>query len=171
MKTLIPTFFLLLGFLLAAVAEEALPKAAQDLLDKRQEAVDRIDERLNEELEKVKVRCVKEGDLEGALRIDALIQESDKSVTSDATDPLVGSIWDFLGVNRQKINEFVFLKGGKVKCANSYKDAIWKRLNENTILFGYTSNGGYIVMVADESGKMMSGRNQEGRPRSLKRIK
>lgn len=156
---------------LPCFAVETLPEEAQTLLKKRGEAVARIDDKLNVELEKVKARCMQAGDLEGANAVAALIQEPNRTANVDASDPMIGTVWNFLGVNRQKINEFTFLKGGKVRCESEYKEATWRRLDANTILFGYSPEGGYIVLYSDGSGKFMSGLHKSGRSRSIARIK
>ena len=166
------TSLLFIALSLSSYAVESLPDAAQNLLKKRQEAVDRLDVRLNKELEKVKLRCMKDGDLDGANTVEALIKSPDKSLENDAKDPLVGSVWNFRGVNRQKINEFRFLKGGKVKCESSYKHATWRRLDKNNILFSYGTDASYIVFrVSDANNKIMSGHHYSGRSRSIQRIK
>lgn len=170
MKTL-QLLVILVGITLPCFAEEQLPESAQALLKKRDEAIARLDSKLNDELEKVKSSCMRTGDLEGANAVDALIRKPDKAATVDAGDPMIGTVWNFLGVNRQKINEFTFLKEGKVRCESAYKDATWRRLDANTILFGYSPEGGYIVLYSDGSDKFMSGLHKTGRSRSIQRIK
>ncbi len=150
---------------------EELPREAEILLEKRQTAMERINERLNEELEKIKADRMGAGDLEGAKAVDALIADSDKTVKNDSADPIVGTTWNYLGVNRQKINEFTFLKGGKVRCESSYNDANWRRLDSSTILFGYTSEGGYVVLYSDGNKNFMTGLHKGRRTRSIQRIK
>ncbi len=157
--------------LLQAIAAESLPDDAQALLARRQEAVHRIDEILNEELKKVRAKCLSEEDLEGANSVDALIKEPDKSSVANLIDPIIGTVWNFLGVNGQKINEFKFLGGGKLKCESAYKDAMWKRIDSKTILFGYTSEGSYIILTAEDGGEYMSGRNKGGRARAIRKIR
>lgn len=79
-------------------------------------------------------------------------------------------MWNFLGINRQKINEFTFLRNGKVKCENTYTDAVWQRLDESNILFGYGLDESYIVFrVSGEAGKNMKGFHYSGRARYLQR--
>ena len=75
------------------------------------------------------------------------------------------------GANGQKINEFKFLGGGKLKCESAYEDAMWKRIDPKTILFGYTNEGSYIILTADDGGEYMSGRNKGGRARAIRKIK
>jgi hypothetical protein len=106
----------------------------------------------------------------------AAISESPKngenSMNSAENDPLIGSIWIFLGVNHQKINQFTFLKNGKVQCENTYNNATWKRIDQNNILFGYGIESSYIVFrLSDQSGKNMTGFHYSGRPRYLERVK
>ena len=93
-----------------------------------------------------------------------------KEKVSAGNDPIVGTVWNFLGINRQKINEFTFLRNGKVKCENTYTNAVWKRLDESNILFGYGLDESYIVFrVSDEAGKNMKGFHYSGRARYLQR--
>lgn len=164
--------FTALAISLAPAIAEPLPDVAQDLLTKREEAIARIDEKLNGELKKVKLRFMKEGKLEDANAVDTLIKETVKPPVSDIGDPLINSVWNFLGVNNQKINEFVFLPGGKVECESKYKDATWRRLDKINVLFSYGTDESHIVFrVTDASGKKMSGYHYSGRPRHLVRIK
>lgn len=86
-------------------------------------------------------------------------------------DPLDETVWNFLGVNRQKINRFTFRSDGTVQCENSYDHATWKRLDEKTILFCYGTEGAYAVLrYTDEAKNFMSGSNVAGRARYLQQI-
>jgi hypothetical protein len=87
-------------------------------------------------------------------------------------DPLIGTVWNLLGTNRQKINELTFLKDGKVKCDKSYKNATWARVDKDNILFGYGVDSSYVVYrISDASGKEMRGYTYDGRVRYLQKIK
>lgn len=167
----LPTSVLLFALIEGSVCAQSLPKEAEELLKKRQATISRLDDTLNSELEKVKVRCMKEGDLEGANAVAALIKNPENSPAPDASDPLIGTVWNFLGVNGQKINEFTFLKGGKVQC-DGYKNATWRRLDKSNILFDYGGDDAHIVFrVTDAAGRNMTGYHYSGRPRSIQRIK
>ena len=168
LQTAVLSFALVQG----SVSAQSLPKDAQDLLKKQQESILRLNDTLNRELEKVKVRCMKDGNLEGANAVAALVKNPENLPVDDAADPLVGTVWSFQGVNRQKINEFTFLKAGKVKCESEYKTATWRRLDKNNILFDYGGDDSHIVLrVTDPEGKNMTGYHYSGRPRHIQRIK
>ena len=167
MKTSYLVILCLLSVQLSLNAQ-TLPDDAEELIRKRQEVVAKIDKTLNRELEKVKKRCTKAGDLDGAIAVDALIKSPGKGDVGDESDPLLGTVWNFLGVNRQKINEFTFPKGGKVRCENSYKDATWRRLDDDNILFSYGTDASFIIFrLTDPKGKSMSGHHYSGRRRHL----
>ena len=68
-----------------------LPSDARLLLEKREKAVKAIDQRLVEELEKIKVAHTKRGDLESANAIMELIQSIDGDVESKYLKKLVGT--------------------------------------------------------------------------------
>lgn len=68
------------------------------------------------------------------------------------SDPLVGTTWNFLKSNKGKINEFTFRGDGTVECENSYPDAMWQRLEEDTILFWYGIHA-YIVFHTKEEDR------------------
>ncbi len=163
---------ILLGLFQASASAQSLPDDAQELLKKQQVAIARLDETLNRELEKVKLRCMKDGDLEGANAVDSVIKDPEKLPADAASDPLVGTVWHFLGSGRDKINEVEFLKGGKVRCEVAYKNATWRRIDKTNILFGYGDGDSYIVFRAtDAEGKNMTGYLYIGKPRHLQRVK
>ncbi len=171
MKT---SYFVILSLLLAQLDLNAqtLPEDAERLVRKRHEAVAKIDKTLKRDLVKVKKRCAKDGDSNGATAVDSRIKSLDKNKFGDKSDPLIGTVWNFLGVNRQKINEFTFLKSGEVRCEESYKDATWKRLDDDNILFSYGIDASFIVFrITDSKGWNMSGHHYGGRKRHIQRIK
>jgi hypothetical protein len=71
-----------------------------------------------------------------ALLMSVLPERSTAQFEVAPPDPMIGTVWNLLGVKRQKINEFTFLKDGKVKCAKAYKNATWARIDKDSILFG-----------------------------------
>ena len=161
-----------LSLMATSVAEESLPESLNVLLQQRKEAVARLDKRLNEELEKVKWGLMKEGDLDGANSVEALISDPTKQPAVNENDPLIGTTWNFLGKNKQKINEFRFLRGGKVKCESSYNNATWTRLDDQNILFSYGTDSSFIVFRgADAKSRQMEGWHYGGRSRSIQRVK
>lgn len=162
----------LLATITGSASSEPIPRAAQNLLDKRDQAVSRIDLQLNEELSKVKSQAMRNGDLPEANAIASLIDSLKKTPANYVPDPMVNTVWNFLGVRHQKINEFTFLTGGKVKCESTYNNATWRRLDENNILFSYGTDESHIVFrVSDAGGKKMSGFHYSGRPRHIQRVK
>lgn len=88
------------------------------------------------------------------------------------TDPLSNTTWNFLGVNRQTINHFVFKNTGEVTCAHTYDQAIWRRIDDETILFGYGTESSYIVFKPELSDSTtMVGQHSSGRKRYLRKVK
>lgn len=89
-----------------------------------------------------------------------------------ANDPLIGTEWDFLGVKRQRINGFKFLKDGRVRCESTYKNATWRRLDKLNILFSYGVDNSFIVFrISDQNKKEFSGYHYSGKGRYLSFVK
>ena len=162
---------LFLGLVHEIALAQSLPLDAQQLIDQRQAEVDRIDKNLSSDLKKVKARCMKDGDLEAANAVAALIKLPPKASAPEKLDPLAGSVWNFLGVNRQILNKLTLLNSGEVKCENTYTNATWERLDDKTILFCYGWEGSYALLrFTDDTKSYMSGSNVSGRARHLKRL-
>ena len=170
MKTKITTCVVLAITFAAFLVASELPREAQAVLDKRHEAVDRLEEKFKQELEVIRERCEKDGDLKTAKAVQEFLEN--RAEPAPKGDPFVNSTWHFLGVKRQRINEFRLLASGKVECKDRYEDATWRRIDKDNILFSYGIDRSYIVFRAtDSTGRRMSGYHHTGRARYLQRIR
>lgn len=154
---------------------EAIPQDAARLLEKHARAEAKLSATLTSELEKLKIKYTKRGDLDSANAINKLLKDPSKERGKpNLPDQLDNTKWTFLGINRQDINEFEFLSDGKVKCKNTYKNATWKRIDKDTIIFSYGLAGSpqIVFHINGAARKDMTGYNSEnGRIRHLKLIK
>lgn len=170
MKSFLLALFLPALMIFSGVSEE-LPVDAKTLLNQRNAQLKKLDQELNRKLTEVKDRCLRDGDLEGANAVAAIIKGAKITESPLKTDPLIGTVWNFLGSERQWINQFTFLQTGEVKCENSYTNAKWERLDAKTILFYYGTEGNYAILrMSDDSEKFMSGSNLSSKSRSLQLV-
>lgn len=168
-KPLILTLFFVTAPLLQA---ETLPKEARALLERRGTAVQQIDRDLHKKLKKVKTTYTKKGDLDAANAVAAVMKGAAANQAPAILDPLVGTKWNFLKSNKGKINEFKFLGDGTVDCEHSYPDAIWRRLENDTILFAYGIHAYIVFHTKEGEPDFMSGHHSlSGAPRFLRRSK
>jgi hypothetical protein len=104
--------------------------------------------------------------------VEAIPKAKEDRQAPAANDPLIGTQWDFLGVKRQRINGFKFLKDGRVRCESTYKNATWMRLDGMNILFSYGVDDSFIVFrISDQNKKEFSGHHYSGRRRYLSFVK
>ena len=125
------------------------------------------------------VRC-DDGDVEGVFSQDGFIDAKSHSPEQVADfivervqllDPLCDTTWEFLGANDRKINTIRFLKNGRAECESRYGEAIWRRLDEHSILFGYGVESSFIVFRTDEVGSgRMSGYHYSGKKRHIVKV-
>lgn len=125
------------------------------------------------------VRC-DAGDVEGVFPQDGFIDARSHSPEQVADfivervqllDPIYDTIWEIRGIKNQKINTARFLKNGRVELERPYGEAIWRRLDEHSILFGYGVESSFIVFRAEEVGSgLMSGYHYSGKKRHLVKI-
>ena len=160
------TILLVAALCLPVHAESDLPSELQDLVRKRQREEEKLQEQFSLAVEKLKMNYARKGDLDAANAAVALLEGKKGGVR----DRLVGTSWRFLGVNKQRLNEFEFMRDGSVKCDHAYPEATWTRLDDKHILFRYAPGAEYIVFFSD--GEEMKGfHSGNGRVRYLARIK
>lgn len=126
--------FLLLTTLVSA---GELPDDLQRLIEKRGEAIAQIDLKFVKELEKLKTKYTKAGDLDSANAIVALIEKTPVKL-SDAVsaDPQFdGTTWA-LHNKAGRLGELELLPGGKIK-SDKYPNSGWRRIDKDTIRFQY----------------------------------
>lgn len=123
--------------LITLVSASELPDDVQRLIDKRSEAVAQINLKFVRELEKLKIKYTKAGDLDSANAIVALIEKTPvKDVNSVPADPeFDGTSWAFHN-KAGKLGELEFLAGGKIK-SDKYPNSGWRRIDKDTIRFQY----------------------------------
>jgi hypothetical protein len=84
----------------------------------------------------------------GAPLVEAVPKAEEDRQAPAANDPLIGTEWDFLGVKRQRINGFKFLKDGRVRCESTgFKhDEVCPHVinDEFKIMTRETSKGGFL---------------------------
>lgn len=158
-------------------AGEDLPSDVQWLVTKRNEAVAKIDRTFVDELEKLKVKYTKAGDLESANRTVKLIEEYPLQIAeSTLTDAeFDGTFWEFR--NKSHLGNLEFLPGGKIR-SSEYPGSSWSRIDKNTIRFEYVADkkagiaGGHVTFKFSNANRsMMSGVQSElGTPRYLHKI-
>lgn len=162
---------MLFAFLLQDSAyTNGLPSDARRLIARHAKAVSKLEKKLNVDLEKLKEQHMQKLDLDAANAINNLLTNPEKPL---ATDTACGN-WDFLGINQQTINKFVFHSDGSIRAENSYDTANWSRLDPKTIIFRYNDADGVstIVFHEQEDADMMKGFNSvNGRVRYLRRPK
>jgi hypothetical protein len=156
-----------ISLLLAAIlAGSELPSDVQNLITKRDEAIEKIDVTFVRELEKLKIKYTKLGDLDSANRIvDLIAKHPIKS--SDASDhEFDGTTWEFLNKSG-RLGLLEFLAGGKVK-SKEYPNSSWQRVDKDTIRFQYEKNqasgiaGGHVIFrFQDANRSKMSGIQSE----------
>jgi hypothetical protein len=166
-----------ISLLLAAVlAGSELPDDVQNLVTKRDEAIEKIDLTFVRELEKLKIKYTKLGDLDSANRIVALIAKHPIK-SSDSSDPeFDGTTWEFLNKSG-RLGLLEFEAGGKVK-SKEYPDSSWQRMDKDTIRFQYEKNqssgvaGGHVIFrFQDTNRSKMSGTQSElGTIRFLQKV-
>ena len=119
------------------VSAGELPDDVQRLIDKRGEAIAQIDVKFVNELEKLKTKYTKAGDLDSANAIVALIEKTPvKVLNAVPADPeFDGTSWAFHN-KAGRLGELEFLAGGKIK-SDKYPNSGWRRIDKNTIKFQY----------------------------------
>jgi len=155
-----------------------IPDDARSLIEKRDEAVARIDLILVGELEKLKIKYTQLGDLDSAVNIVGLIEHY-SGIASDTRPPdaeFDGTSWAFH--NRSgRLGVLHFLAGGKIE-SKEYPNSSWIRIDEDTIRFQYHTDesssiaGGHVTFrFQDAERSKMSGKQSElGTPRYLHKI-
>ncbi len=160
---------ILLSLLLQdSIDSGSLPSDAKQLLSQHAKAVAKLEKQLYVDLQKLMEQHMKKLDLDAANAINNVLNDSKPSLSYDAA---CGN-WDFLGVNQQKINKFVFQSDGSIRAENSYKTANWSRLDPKTIIFRYSDADGVstIVFHVQEDPDTLKGFNSaNGRVRYLRR--
>ena len=101
--------------------------------------------------------------------LDIIKSRKSPAVKNNQQDPMIGTTWNFLGTGQQKINRFVFKTNGTVDADNSYPDANWKRLDDETILFQYAPKSSYIVFHPQAVGFMKGFHSKSGKVRFIRK--
>jgi hypothetical protein len=150
----------------------------QNLIKKRDEAVSQIDITFVRELEKMKLKYTKLGDLESANKIvDLIARHAIKVVDGTPADPeFEGTKWEFHNKSG-RLGFLEFQAGGKVK-SKEYPNSSWQRVDKDTIRFQYEKNesagiaGGHVTFrFQDANRSKMSGTQSEiGTPRYLYKV-
>ena len=110
-------------------------------------------------------------DFESVAKILGLIDAENLLDEDRASDPMNNSKWDFLGVNQQRINGFIFTGDGAVVAESNYPEASWDRLSDDTILFKYgTEDSSCIIFHIVETGLMKGYHSGNGKVRYLRLI-
>ena len=155
------------------VSAGELPDDVQRLIDSRARAVLRIDLKFVSELEKLKTKYTKAGNLDSANAIAALIKETPLP-DLDAKSPdseFVGTSWAFHNKAGQ-LGELEFLTGGKIKSVK-YPSSSWKLTDKDTLRFQYGDNPDdhVIFRFQDQTRSKMQGvQSALGTPRYLFKI-
>jgi hypothetical protein len=165
-------------FLVVHSLGDELPDDVQALVAKRDEAISRIDITFVRELEKLKVKYTKLGDLDSANKIVELIAQYPTKVENGMpSDPeFDNTTWEFRNKSKQ-LGILDLLPGGKVKSKN-YPNSTWKRVDKDTIRFEYESDksadviGGHVTFRFQGANRStMSGvQSEAGTPRYLHKI-
>ena len=145
-----------------------LPSDAKSLLIKRHHAVEKIDQKLTQELEKLKVSYTKRGDLDSANAIVLLMAKVDSKDGGSLAgklsmeDYLVGTTWTWY--KREKIT---LLANGKARWSHNGKEVFtWSVLSQTSrTISGKTSTGNRYRIAFNESfdkGKI----NESGKDRA-----
>lgn len=156
---------------------EEFPSEVQGLISKRNEAVTRIDRTFVAELEKLKVKYTKAGDLESANKTVKLIENYAKEIVESAPSDAEfdNTFWEFR--NKSHLGNLEFLPGGKIR-SSEYPDSTWTRIDKDTIRFEYAADKKAVVAGShvtfkfkDANRSMMTGVQSEiGTPRYLHKI-
>lgn len=152
MMKLLRNFYQIILLATIASADE-LPEDLQHLMEKRTEAVAKIDAAFISKLEKLKIKYTKVGDLDTANAIVALIEKF------KATDPNYGNLpifpnnifgeifsWSSNGTNHG--NKLILLEGGKGSFSG---DAItWRKMNGRKLRLNF-KYGNPEIEFSDDS--------------------
>lgn len=130
-----------------------LPYEVTQLIQKRERAVSQIDKRFSEELESLKIKYTKQGNLSAANAVARLLGEQDAK-QDQAKDPIVGD-WDFFYQGKKRKYRFkedgTF--AGEFPVSGNAFSGTWK-VNGTKILL--ETNGGkerFATIVIRESGE------------------
>lgn len=143
---------------------EELPSDIQSLLNKRDQAVAKIDQTLVQELEKLKIKYTKAGELDAANATVALIDKYKATQTDGGKLPefpndIYGKIFSWADNGKNRGNRLVILEGGK---GNFSGNAItWKKMNGRKLRLSY-KNGNPEIEWSDD-GKSFTGFDENRR--------
>jgi hypothetical protein len=154
-----------------------LPGDVEWLISKRKEAVAKIDRTLVDELEKLKIKYTRAGDLESANETVKVIENysKEKAEATPSDAEFDQTSWDFR--NKSHLGNLEFLPGGKIK-SSEYPGSSWTRIDKDTIRFEYLADeksgiaGGHVTFKFDDANrtKMTGVQSELGSPRYLHKI-
>lgn len=140
------------------------------ILEMRYQAqIDKHTATYKRELEKLKDKFTKAGNLEGANATVATIAslKGKPILQIKEKDPLDYTKWNLLGVDKQIITSLNLLPDGKI-LSTKYKKPTWRRVDQDTILFNYGKEQTYIIFYKSLEG--MTGYNSKnGKIRHLQK--
>ena len=129
----LPILFLLSALSGLASAVEDIPREVRDLQVQRETKVRDLDRIYRAELEKLKVKFTKEGNLVAANKVAALLAEPQEGGgagsnsagdSADLEKALAGTPWIYH--YDDALYEITFGKGGSIKDFPSWKDVKWR---------------------------------------------
>jgi hypothetical protein len=167
-------YFCQLLLLTTIVSADQLPEDLQRLIDRRADGVAKIDTVFVGELEKLKIKYTKAGDLDAANAVVALIQQTPIKVVdaAPADAEFEGTTWAFHNKGG-KLGEIELLAGGKIK-SQQYPKASWKRIDKDTLRYQYGDEPDDHVLFRfqdDTRTRMQGNQSKLGTPRYLYKLK
>ena len=140
---------ILISLFVGLSSGEELPSDVQRLFGKRNEAIAKIDRTFVNELEKLKVKYTKKGDLDSANAIVTLIEQF--RIEEDDPDPLsevFGKTFSWSANGKDAGNRLIVLEGGKATMRGN--KITWEKLGEREIRITFSSgNKATIQWSAD----------------------
>jgi hypothetical protein len=163
MKTTLSTVILILLSAVFSMGEE-LPIDIQSLLNKRNQAVAKIDQTLVQELEKLKVKYTKAGELDSANATVVLIEnykakEPDVGNLPVFPNEIFGKSFSWTANGRNDGYQLIILEGGKGTFSG--KAITWKKINGRKLRLNF-ANGNPEIEWTDD-GKSFVGTDSDRR--------
>ena len=139
------------------MAEAELSYEARHLIDKRDAALIRMNKELKRDLEQLKNKYIKRGDLESANRLNGYIKSIKISNPRwDALYLVQGKSFTWKRGNIIFTKQFVLDRSGKIKKYNNSNEATWS-VDKNGALLIYNAEGKLqwtFKNVAEKNGKV-----------------
>lgn len=165
-KIIYPCFLILLSS--SCIFANELPSDAKWLTAKRAEAIEKIDRTYVKELEKLKVKYTKKGDLDSANAIVALMEDKSipfrqkSSASSKLFDEIVNTGWKYYHPGGN--NGFVLERSGTLEAERWWGICKWRVISDSEILIEHPKGERKMIMTFSEDFDSFRGYHWDGTP-------